>query len=170
MTIFDKVVAAATVKLGLRRLFEQALLILLVGGIVWALMDKARDTRAAAEFAAVQVNLATLRVAMAVDRMHRAVKSGGAQAKAASAANPFLLLERPPANYAGEVDLAIARAGALAPGDWFYDRHLALVGYRVRDTREFRPAGGGGLMLFQRAEPELLLAREPYVWRDQVVK
>ncbi len=162
--------SAATAQQGIKRQFELVLLILLLSLIVWAFLDKTREVRSAAEFSAVQANLGALRTAMAVDRMHRAVKSGGAQAKAASAANPFLLLARPPTNYVGVHPLGDALAGVVPQGFWFYDQVDALVGYRLMDGRGFRGGSTGDVLVFHRAEPELLLAREPYIWRGETVK
>ncbi len=151
----------------LRRLYEQALLILLLVFVVWALLDKARETRSAAELSAVRANLGALRVALVIDQMRRVT----APSKPAGVIvqNPFLLLKRPPANYAGEVALGDAVIGAVEPGRWFFDPGAQLVGYRVQDARFFHAASGRPLMVFELSKTDLMTARETYTWRDEAV-
>ncbi len=151
----------------LRRLFEQALLILLLVFVVWALLDKARDTRGAAELSAVRGNLGALRVALVLEQMRR-VTAPSMQSEVAHR-NPFLLLKRPPVNYAGEVALDDAVRGMVAPGFWFFDQRAALIGYRVNDVRRFHAASGRQVMAFELSQMDLLAAREVYIWNDEVV-
>lgn len=158
---------AATAQNALRRLFEQALLILLLVFVIWALLDKARDTRSAAELSAVRANLGALRVALVVEQMRHAIRPSISPGVASQ--NPFLLLKRPPVNYAGEIALDDAVNGMVAPGLWFFDQRAALIGYRVNDVRRFHAASGRPVMAFKLSHNSLLTPRETYIWNDEVV-
>lgn len=151
----------------LRRLWERCLLLTLVGVVVWALVDKVRDMRSAAEFNAFRYSLGALRVALVLDRMHTAVHGGAAGGGVPR--NPFLLLVRQPATYAGEVSLAAAKAGAITPGAWFFDGRCPCIGYRPRDDRRFLAVSGSSLLVFQLSPADILAAREPYLWRGETV-
>ena len=151
----------------LRRLWERCLLLALVGVVVWALVDKARDMRSAAELNAFRYSLGALRVALVLDRMRAAVREGAAVGGAAR--NPFPLLARQPATYAGEISLPVAKAGAIAPGAWFFDGGCPCIGYRPRDERRFLAVSGSSLLIFQLSSTNVLAAREPYLWRGEIV-
>ena len=168
LTVSGRRRSAATAQQGIKRLFKQALLILLLLFIVWAILDKARDVRGAAELSAVQVSLGALRTAIVVDRMGRAAKFD--QSSRPVTINPFLLLARLPINYAGEMALDDAVNGALKPGFWFFDKAQLTVGYRLGNRRLFFSTSGGAMLLFRTAEQELLIAHETYVWRGVAVK
>ncbi len=167
LTAISQRKSAATAQQGIKRLFEQALLILLLSLIIWAFLEKARDVRDAAELSAVQANLGAMRSAMVIHQMHRQIpnnRPGKVDLK-----NPFLLLADPPANYAGEVGLGDALAGKVQQGYWFYDQANALVGYRLRDDQKITGGSTGKVLLFQYSKRELLTAREAYVWRGVAV-
>lgn len=151
----------------LRRLWERCLLLALVGVVVWALVDKARDMRSAAELNAFRYSLGALRVALVLDRMRTAVGEGAAVG--AAPRNPFPLLARQPATYAGEISLPAAKAGAIAPGAWFFDGGCPCIGYRPRDERRFLAVSGSSLLIFQLSSANVLAAREPYLWRGEIV-
>ena len=151
----------------LRRLFERCLLVTLIGVVVWVLLDKARDVRSAAELSAFRQNLGALRVALVLERTRASMAASPANDSATR--NPFLLLEREPGGYAGDVPLADAEAGRVAPGAWFFDIRCPCVGYRPRDEGQFHAASGGAVMVFSLSSPYLLSAREPYRWRGEVV-
>ena len=168
VTGIRKAATLASTDDALRRLWERCLLLALVGVVIWAMVDKARDVRSAAELSAFRQSLGALRVALVLDRM-RASMSGGA-ASSAVTRNPFLLLQHAPAGYAGNVSLADAEAGAVAPGAWFFDIRCYCVGYRPRDGSYFHAASGSTVMVFPLSTSELLSAREPYRWRGEVVK
>ncbi len=155
----------ASAEEALRRQFERCLLAVLVGAIVWAFLDKARDMRAAAELGAFRYSLAALRVATVLDQMHAKVAGGDGAVH-----NPFLLLERKPLDYAGELRLAEAEAGAIAPGNWFFDGICSCVGYRPRDDSRLMVPSGRRVMVFHLSPTELLAAREPYQWRGEAIR
>ena len=159
--------SAAAAQQGIKRLFEQAVLVLLLLLIVWVFLEKARDVRSAAELSAVQSNLGAMRSAIMIDRINRAAKFG--QAVQPLRMNPFLLLARPPTNYLGEMTLEDAVGGELKPGFWFFDKASFTIGYRVEDSRQFFSRSGGKILLFRPATQELLSASEAYVWRGVVV-
>lgn len=151
----------------LRRLLERSLVGLLIAVIVWALLDKARDVRSAAELSAFRQSLAALRVALVLDRLHSVVpRSPPADGKIR---NPFLLLARQPANYAGDIPLVAAQAGGVTPGGWFFDQNCPCIGYRPRDDHRFLAPSDGKMMVFPVLPPGVLAARESYVWRGEVI-
>ena len=140
---------------------------LLIAVIVWALLDKARDVRSAAELSAFRQSLAALRVALVLDRLHSVVpRSPPADGKMR---NPFLLLARQPANYEGDIPLVAAQAGGVTPGGWFFDQNCPCIGYRPRDDHRFLAPSGRTMMLFPVLPPGVLTARESYVWRGEVI-
>ena len=149
-----------------RRFFEWPLLLLLVGVIVVALLDKARDLQSSAELGAFRYSLGALRVGLALDQMRERI---GPPRPSGMEPNPFLLLAQPPIGYIGERSATDAAAAAVAPGAWFFDRRCPCVGYRLRDERRFLAASGGSVMLFSLVSPGILVARENYVWRGQAI-
>ena len=167
MTGIRKDAALASTDAALGRLFERCLLVALIAVIVWAMLDKARDMRSAAELSAFRYSLGALRVALVLDQMHATVT--GVAAGGTETINPFLLLERQPGGYAGTVPLATAEAGAIAPGAWFFDGRCPCIGYRPRDDRRFMAASGSAVMVFALSSQRVLAAREPYLWRGEVV-
>lgn len=150
-----------------KRLFERCLLLTLIAVIAWALLDKARDMRSAAELSAFRSSLGALRVALVLDLMRSAVEVVSADGPVSR--NPFLLLARQPVDYAGDVSLAVAKAGAVAPGAWFFDGRCSCIGYRPRDDRRFLAESGSSLLVFQLSPPGVLRAREAYLWRGEVI-
>ena len=56
-----------------RHFFEWPLLLLLVGVIVWALLDKMRDLQSAAELGAFRYGLGALRVGLVLDQMRERI-------------------------------------------------------------------------------------------------
>ena len=157
----------ATTEQALRRLFERSLVGLLIAVIVWALLDKARDVRSAAELSAFRQSLGALRVALVLDRLHSSITPSPATDD--TWRDPFLLLSRQPANYMGDLALGVAQAGAVTPGAWFFDQRCPCLGYRPRDERRFLAPSGGALMVFHLSSPSVLVPREPYVWRGEVI-
>ncbi len=149
------------------RLYEQGLLIVLIALVVWALLDKARDVRSAAELGGFRQSLAALRIALVLDSINPAASRPGVHKNATI--NPFLMLENRPANYAGEALLTDVEAGLLAPGNWFFDKRCACVGYFLNDNDRFFSRSGSALLIFSLSAPDVLIAREPYVWRGELV-
>ena len=147
-----------------RRFLEWPLLLLLVGVIVWALLDKMRDLQSAAELGAFRYGLGALRVGLVLDQMRERI---GPPRPSGVEPNPFLLLAQPPIGYIGERSVADAAAGGVPPGAWFFDRLCLCVGYRLRDERRFFAVSGGSVMLFSLVPPGILAARETYVWRGE---
>ena len=149
-----------------RRFFERPLLFLLIAVIVWAMLDKARDMKSAAELGAFRYSLGAMRVGLVLDQMRERI---GPSRPVGEELNPFLLLAQPPIGYIGERSVADVGAESVAPGSWFFDRRCPCVGYRLRDERRFFAASGSSAMLFSLMPPGMLAARESYVWRGQVI-
>lgn len=167
MTRFNSGERYASTDAAMRRLFEWCLLAALIAVIVWAVFDKARDLRSAAELNAFRYSLGALRVALVLDQVKVGISGVGADS--AAMRNPFMLLDRRPGIYSGEVTVAAAEAGVIAPGAWFYDGECPCIGYRPRDDRRFLAASGSPVMLFRLTPARLLPAREPYLWRGELV-
>ena len=157
----------ATTDDALRRLYERCLLLALIAVIVWALLDKAWDMRSEAELSAFRSSLGSLRVALVLERINSTLKGDSAGGQAVR--NPFQLLVFSPGSYAGEVAVAAAESGAVVPGSWFFDARCPCVGYRPRDDRRFIARSGSTLMVFLLAAPGMLMPREPYVWRGEII-
>lgn len=151
----------------LRRLWERCLLLALIGVVVWALVDKARDMRSAAELNAFRYSLGALRIALVLDQLHTAV--GHSATTRDTTRNPILLLASPPLGYVGEMSLFDVQSDGLKLGSWFFDRHCSCVGYQLRDDRRFVAPSGGNVMTFSMTSGGVLLARETYVWRGEVI-
>ena len=151
------------------RNYERVLIILLLAIVAAVLLDKARDIRGQAELGAFQYNLGALRVALALEQVHGAAM--GKKTRAAQV-NPFMNLNKPLRNYAGEIPLLEALAGAVPPGTWFFDGLCPCIGYRPFDDRRFTAPSNSNLMVFDllagdlpaTPSPVLLPVREPYLW------
>lgn len=148
---------------------------LLLAAVVAAFLDKARDVQGRAELGAFQYTLGTLRASLAVEQVRLAT----AGSPLSATPNPFNLLSRRPANYAGEMAMTDAQSGALAGGYWFYDNQCPCIGYRPAHDRRFMAASGGKLMIFGLLPDRVmasigaagvLVAREPYLWWGEAVQ
>ncbi|SDI18629.1 hypothetical protein [Propionivibrio dicarboxylicus] len=109
------------------RKFELALLVAIVGGLVFVLLTALERTREDVESSAVQTEVAALRVEL-LDRLtHRELYGG----MVPDSRNPMLWVARRPAGYLGEIDTVPVEGGV-----WYFDRSRQALVYRFRSGRE----------------------------------
>lgn len=123
-----------------RRKFEFAVVAVLVAILAAILMPALERTRAEFEEAAVQSDVAALRIEL-LDRLSHREAVGGALPVGA---NPVAWTGYQPRGYVGERDEAPAETGV-----WYFDRRAGELAYRYRSGREarFRLARGGSAAL-----------------------
>ena len=112
-----------------RRKYEFAVLVLVVGVLALVLLRSLDDAQEAVEEAAVQAEMAALRVELLDALAHREAFGGALPASA----NPLRWVGREPAAYLGELD-----AAPVARGVWYFDRAHGELIYRFRSGREAR--------------------------------
>ena len=114
---------------GLRRLYELAVVVLVVAVLAWLLMRALDRAREEVEEATVQSEAAALRVELLDAQAHRAAFGGALP----NGDNPLRWVGRQPAAYLGELDAAPA-----ARGVWYFDRARGELAYRFQSGREAR--------------------------------
>ena len=114
---------------GLRRLYELAVVVLVVAVLAWLLMRALDRAREEVEEATVQSEAAALRVELLDAQAHRAAFGGALP----NGDNPLRWVGRQPAAYLGELDAAPA-----ARGVWYFDRARGELVYRFQSGREAR--------------------------------
>jgi len=111
------------------RRYEFPVLVAIIGVLAFLLMNALDRVREEFEEAAVQSEVAALRVEL-MDRLAHHQLVGGALPESR---NPLLWIERKPGNYLGELE-ATPEAG----GVWYFDRKREELVYRYRSGREAR--------------------------------
>ncbi|MFB0936557.1 MAG: hypothetical protein QMB52_12355 [Propionivibrio sp.] len=111
------------------RRYEFPVLVAIIGVLAFLLMNALDRVREEFEEAAVQSEVAALRVEL-MDRLAHHQLVGGALPESR---NPLLWIERKPGNYLGELE-ATPEAG----GVWYFDRKREELVYRYRSGREVR--------------------------------
>ena len=114
---------------GLRRLYELAVVVLIVAVLAWLLMRALDGAQQEIEEATVQSEAAALRVELLDVQAHRATFGGALP----SGDNPLRWVDRQPAAYLGELD-----AAPTARGVWYFDRARGELAYRFQSGREAR--------------------------------
>ena len=114
---------------GLRRLYELAVVVLIVAVLAWLLMRALDGAQQEIEEATVQSEAAALRVELLDVQAHRATFGGALP----TGDNPLRWVNRQPASYLGELD-----AAPEAGGVWYFDRARGELAYRFRSGREAR--------------------------------
>lgn len=156
---------------------EWTLLGLVIGLLVSAFGYHVRAVQVQGERAAVQYMLGNLRTALVLHTV--AAQVGNTPAATAppargarpAALNPFLLLEKMPANFAGEH--AVLQAHSMVPGTWVFDGECGCIGYRMLypDGLDIPPdAGAIWFRVEGLAGPLHIKALLPYVWQGLVVE
>ena len=108
------------------RAAEWSLLVVVLLVMMGMFAHQFRAVQAQGELAAIKTTLGALRTALVIDHLERAVASKG-QGVAIAQRNPFLLLARVPANYAGAFEAS--KANAVPPGNWVFDSYCNCIGY-----------------------------------------
>lgn len=157
-----------------RSVAEWALLGLVIVALVWVFGRQVRAVQVQGERAAVQAMLGTLRTALVLSRVtaHLGTPDAAQSVRVppGAARNPFLLLEKMPANYAGEV--AMAQTLGMVPGTWAFDGACACIGYRLLYPEGLDVPPDAGAVWFRvegLAGPLQIKGLLSYVWQGQVV-
>ena len=114
---------------GLRRLYELAVVVLVVAVLAWLLMRALDRAHQEIEEATVQSEAAALRVELLDAQAHRAAFGGALP----TGDNPLRWVDRQLPAYLGELD-----AAPQASGVWSFDRARGELAYRFRSGREAR--------------------------------
>lgn len=123
-------------------LFELVVVVVLVSFLATAAFSRFRSLQDAAEQAAVEANVAALRAALLIRSTELAAGNRWQEMLRLQRQNPFLLLETPPGNYAGEY------AGSWAPGNWYYLPGESAVAYVIRQGNDFAAGDEGRVLRF----------------------
>lgn len=123
-------------------LFELIVVISLVGVLATVAFSRFRGLQEEAEAAAVEANVAAIRAALLIRSTELAAGNRWLEMTSLRRQNPFLLLESPPGNYAGESN------ESWTPGNWYYVPAEAAILYAVRQGDGFRSGDGGAVMRF----------------------
>lgn len=151
------------------RMVEWSLLAAVILVIALVFGRQVQVVQGQGELAAVKSTLGALRTALVLEHLQQNVMVH-AQPVANTQRNPFELLDRPPANYLGE--MSRAQAAFAPPGSWFFDRDCACVGYVPLDPRWLDSPSGSTVARYRLSGapgPRQLVADEAYVWQDQVL-
>jgi hypothetical protein len=164
---------------GNRRLDEWSLLTLVLVVLLSVFGRQVRSVQIQAERAGVQGTLGALRTALVLSHVTAQLAGdmdGKTEGKAegntavAPIANPFLLLQARPGNYAG--DFAMARADTMPLGAWAFDRDCGCVGYRLLYPNALDTPDGAESVWFRLEGMGAVLQLVPlteYVWQGQVL-
>ena len=153
------------------RMVEWLLVTTLIVTLVVVFMHQARVVQRQAELAAVRSTLGALRTALVFQYLQQQTQVAG-QTVVIEQRNPFELLQRRPANYAGEI--AGHQAADVAPGSWVFDAECVCIGYLPQDTTGFINPSGDAMAWYQ-VDGALgshlqLTPREAYVWQGERMK
>jgi hypothetical protein len=133
-----------------------------------------RSVQGQVEKAAIKTNLGGLRMAFVIDHLALQTASIQPASEGASPAsgqrNPFLLLQRMPANYAGE--MPASETAALPRGSWVFDPACPCIGYRPLYPEWLSSPKGEQMLWFNvtgASPPYQLAPRMVYVWKGEVL-
>ena len=151
------------------RMVEWGILALVVLVFVGVFGHYARLVQGQGERAAVLTTLGAVRTAMVVAHLQHRLPSH----KFAPLAplNPFLTLDPPPANYAGEK--SVLEALKASPGSWIYDPQCACIGYVPLNPDWLEAPSDAAVLWFKvkagSGAPELV-SMDRYVWQGLEVR
>ena len=111
------------------RKYEFALLVGLIGVLAVMLLGALERARADVEEAAMQAEIAALRIELLEWLAQREVRGG----QLPESRNPLVWVARRPEGYLGELDSAPARRGV-----WYFDRRLGELVYCFHSERDAR--------------------------------
>ena len=123
-------------------LLELIVVIGLVATLVAVGLDRLRFYQEAAEAAAAESTLVTLKSALLIRSAELNAANRWSELRQLPRHNPFELLEEKPGNYGGYL------GAANGPGQWFFDEAEGSVVYRVARSETFLAADGGSEMRF----------------------
>ncbi len=149
-----------------RRVLEWSLLLLVIVLVAGWYVQAFRVVQAQGEAAAVKTTLGALRTALLIDYL-KGVAEGAPAARPVSA-NPFLLLDRVPPNYAGQHGQS---GQPQTAGTWVFDAQCRCIGYEPLYPQGLNtPADAPGLWFRISAKPPLQIqALQAYRWLDETL-
>ena len=100
-------------------LFELVVVICIIGVLGFVVLDRMRFYQEAAEKAAMEQMVSTLRGALHLQTADRLLRGGAKEVATLAQVNPMELLAQQPQNYVG-VRFA-PRVGEIAGGNWYFD-------------------------------------------------
>ena len=143
---------------------EWGILALLLLVFIGVFGHYARIVQGQAERASVMTTLGALRTALVVAHVQSRVQ--GAPLASTLPSNPFLTLDAPPTNYAGEKSVLESLEAPL--GSWVYDPQCACVGYLPRYPQWLDSPSDAFALWFKMktgtGAPELV-AMDRYIWQ-----
>ena len=151
------------------RLTEWSLAAGVIVVLVLVFGQQTRVMQAQSELATVKSTIGALRSAFVIDYLHKSVAVTGRNV-AILQQNPFELLQRRPANYAGEKHLSPAETAAA--GMWIFDTHCSCVGYTPIYDHGLSSPSGDPMLWFRvtvASGPLQLSPKETYVWQGEVL-
>ena len=154
---------------GNRRLVEWSLLIVLISILILVFGREIRVLQGQAELARFKASVGALRTALVLQHLQQQARPD-AQSVAFVQRNPFRLLEREPANYAGEI--GAAALPQVAPGDWVFDAACGCIGYAPLQPQWLDSPSGESMVWLRVSAPPgplRLALKEPYRWQGQAM-
>jgi len=151
------------------RLTEWSLVVGVIIVLILVFGRQMRVMQAQSELATVKSTIGALRSAFVIDYLHKSVAVTG-QSVVFLQQNPFELLQRRPANYAGEKHLSPAETSAA--GVWIFDTQCSCVGYTPIYDHGLSSPSGDPMLWFRvtvASGPLQLLAKETYVWQGEAL-
>lgn len=152
------------------RTLEWSLLGALVVALALTLWHQARELQGQAEVAAVQSTLGAVRTNMALDHLRRKL-ARTAEAQGTKEPNPFIAMERLPANYAGLA--GPNEISGIAQGSWVYDPLCICIGYVLADSTGLTQPAQAQTLWFKVIDSNGMMqleAAQSYQWRNQIVR
>lgn len=145
----------------------------LVAGVIVVLVlvfgRQMRVMQVQSEMATVKSTLGALRTAFVIDYLQKSV-AAASSGVVVDQRNPFELLQRRPANYAGVMHLS--QAEVAAAGTWIFDANCSCVGYAPIYAQGLDSPSGDTMLWFRVtvvSGPLQLSAKETYVWQGEVL-
>ncbi len=146
------------------------MLALVIAVLIVVFGYQARVVQGQGELAGFKSTLGAMRTALVLQHLQQGVANKHSVV-ASTQRNPFRLMERPPANYAGEAGAALAQE--TAPGKWVFDTECICVGYAPLFGQWLDSASGDTMVWFRVSAPPgplRLLPKEPYFWQGKAME
>jgi hypothetical protein len=150
------------------RVLEWGVLLVVLLALAFMFYRQVRVVQGQAELAGIKSTLGALRTAFVLAHLAQAVSAPPADAAQAQR-NPFLLLERPPANYAGEVSAGVD--DSQPTGSWIFDPKCVCVAYIPQNPEWLeRPSIALWFRVETAASPYRIEPSQVYVWQGESIK
>jgi len=120
-------------------LVEALVVVIAVGILAGALLDRVLPLIGRAQHAAFMQTKADLETALLLEAAERITRGEAESLASLAGANPMTLLLRPPGNYLGSF---ASRDDEVPAASWYFDEHSRRLVYRVGRYTRFDPLGG----------------------------